>query len=462
MEFERRLDARLILAIVATGLMSFCGVLVETAMNVTFPTLMEEFQIGTSTVQWITTGYLLVLAIIVPTSSFFNKKCKMKTLFLAAIILFIAGTLLAAVAPTFALLLGGRLIQGVGTGLALPLMYNIILQQTPHEKMGMMMGVGMMITGVAPAIGPTVGGLMVETYGWRTIFLVLLPFLVFSLIAGLFAIRQSSELSKPSFDIGGYLLLAGAFATLIIGCSMAGSYGWISVPCLSLIAVAVVCMLFFIKKSKKTKHALINLKVFRNKTFTFSLGAYSLTFFMILSVSYLIPNFTQLAIGQSALVAGLIMLPGSILTMLLSPISGKIYDRVGARLPLTLGSLVVVAAQIIFFIVVRHASVPVLIGVYLVFAFGQCMVIGNSMTHGINALAPQLNADGNAVYNTATQLFGAIGTSIISSIVAASQATMDMTLGTITGTAHGFILLIVLAIVSVISIICALKKSSSH
>ncbi|SDB06500.1 DHA2 family efflux MFS transporter permease subunit [Eubacterium oxidoreducens] len=461
MEFERKLDAKLVLAIVATGLMSFCGVLVETAMNVTFPTLMEEFSVTTSTVQWITTGYLLVLATIVPTSSFLNKKFKMKQLFLLAVILFIAGTLLSALAPSFIFLLLGRLIQGVGTGLALPLMYNIILQQTPYDKLGMMMGVGMMITGVAPAIGPTVGGLMVETYGWRTIFIVLLPFLIFALIVGVISIRQSTKISKPSFDLRGYLLLAGCFASLIIGCSMAGAFGWISAPTLLLLAASFLCALGFVKCTLHRKNALINLRVFRSRQFTCSLCAFSITFFMVLSISYLIPNFSQLAIGQSALIAGLIMLPGSILTMLLSPIGGKLYDRVGAKFPLTLGIVVVIISQIIFLLMIQNARPVTLMVTYLIFAFGQCLIIGNTMTHGIKGLAEALNADGNAVYNTAQQLFGAIGTSIISSIVAASQASYDMTLGTITGTMHAFILLIVLSASGFFSIITALKKKNA-
>ena len=146
MNEDKKIDLKLILSIVATGIMSFSGVVVETAMNVTFPSLMEEFQIGTSSVQWITTGYLLVLAVIIPTSSYLKKRFRMKALFMTAIILFIIGTVLAAVTPVFSLLLLGRLIQGVGTGIALPLMFNITMEQVPEEKLGVMMGTASLIT----------------------------------------------------------------------------------------------------------------------------------------------------------------------------------------------------------------------------------------------------------------------------------------------------------------------------
>lgn len=156
--------------------MSFSGVVVETAMNVTFPSLMEEFQIGTSSVQWITTGYLLVLAVIIPTSSYLKKRFRMKSLFMTAIILFIIGTVLAAVTPVFSLLLLGRLIQGVGTGIALPLMFNITMEQVPEEKLGVMMGTASLITAMAPAVGPSLGGFIVNHFGWRMVFIALLLF----------------------------------------------------------------------------------------------------------------------------------------------------------------------------------------------------------------------------------------------------------------------------------------------
>ena len=153
--------------------MSFSGVVVETAMNVTFPSLMKEFQIGTSSVQWITTGYLLVLAVIIPTSSYLKKRFRMKSLFMTAIILFIIGTVLAAVTPVFSLLLLGRLIQGVGTGIALPLMFNITMEQVPEEKLGVMMGTASLITAMAPAVGPSLGGCIVNHFGWRIVFILL-------------------------------------------------------------------------------------------------------------------------------------------------------------------------------------------------------------------------------------------------------------------------------------------------
>ena len=176
--FQRRADLRFFLSIIAAGLLSFTGVVIETAMNITFPTLMQEFAISTSTVQWITTGYLLILAIVIPTSSYLKQRFAMKRLFLAANLLFLTGTLLDATSASFAQLLFGRLLQGAGTGIALPLMFLIVMEQAPLDKMGLMMGAAMLVCALAPAVGPSVGGYIVSTFGWRMIFIALLGLIV--------------------------------------------------------------------------------------------------------------------------------------------------------------------------------------------------------------------------------------------------------------------------------------------
>ena len=165
-EFERKLDRGLLLSIVATGLMSFTGVVIETAMNVTFPTLMQEFGIHLSTVQWITTGYLLVLAIVIPASAYLKQRFMSRRLFLFANLVFLLGTVMGYFSPTFSVLLLGRLLQGLGTGVALPLMFNIVMEQAPKDRIGMMMGAATLVVAMAPAVGPSVGGMIVNDYGW--------------------------------------------------------------------------------------------------------------------------------------------------------------------------------------------------------------------------------------------------------------------------------------------------------
>ena len=154
---DENISINLILAILSTGIMAFIGILTETLTNVLFPGLMAESHVDTSTVQWLTTGYLLTVALVTPLSSYFKRKLKLRTIFLTAIVLCITGCLMAACTLNFPMLMTARILQGAGTGIALPLMFNIILEQSPKSKIGMLMGVGGMVVAVAPALGPTCG-----------------------------------------------------------------------------------------------------------------------------------------------------------------------------------------------------------------------------------------------------------------------------------------------------------------
>lgn len=202
----------LIPAVIATGMMSFAGVLIETAMNVTFPTLINQFQLTTAQVQWVTTIYLLMISIIVPLSTYLTKNFSIRSLFLLSNLLFLAGIIVDFFSPTFLILLLGRLLQGAATGIALPLMFHIILTFAPMNRRGAMMGVGTLTTAIAPAIGPTYGGILTSNFTWNHIFLFLIPVLLLSLVIGLVAIptipvKKSGRLDLSSV-LGLCLLLA--------------------------------------------------------------------------------------------------------------------------------------------------------------------------------------------------------------------------------------------------------------
>jgi MFS family permease len=214
-----KIPGHVIASIIAVGLLSFCGILIETAMNIAFPTLMKEFHIPTNVVQYLTSLNLLVISIVVPLSAYFKRSFKIKNLFLAANMLLLLGLIIGAGAPIFPVLLLGRIIQGIAAGIALPLMFNIIMEQVPSQKLGLMMGIGQMILGVAPALGPTFGGIINDTLGWRWIFFLLIPIVLVSLVLGLSSIRQQSEIQREPLDWASLFLIACCFrhAAFILG-----------------------------------------------------------------------------------------------------------------------------------------------------------------------------------------------------------------------------------------------------
>lgn len=449
---SKTIDAKLVLSIVATGIMSFAGVLIETAMNVTFPALMDEFAIGSSTVQWVTSGYLLVLAVIIPASSFLKRRFTGKRLFVAALCFFLVGTALCALAPSFAGLLVGRLIQGVGTGLALPLMFNIVLEQIPADKLGLMMGVASLITAIAPAAGPSLGGFIVNAYGWRMIFIVLIPVLLTAFIMGLGSIRQVRPTEKISFDYKGYGLLVVAF-TCFIG---AAGLGWLNLTAAGLLVVSFGAAVVFYRRSLGLPSPLLRVRIFQQSSFVLSLAIIFLIQFIVLALGYLIPNYAQLVSGENAFTAGCLLLPGCLVGALLAPVGGRVLDRFGPGRPILLGQAFIVASTGLFALLSRNLTAFSFTLIYLGFTIGQGFSVGNSITNGLRSLPDELSTDGNAAVNTFQQLAGALGTSVAAVIVGAAQTGQpgDIAQASMAGSRQAFTLLFCLAI---LAMLCALK-----
>ncbi len=441
-------------AIVATGVMSLCGTIVETAMNITFPTLMRQFGIGTSTVQWMTTLYLLVVAIIVPLSAYLKRRFTTKALFITANSLFIIGVLTDALAPSFAVLLLGRGIQGLGTGIALPLMFNIIIDQVPMAKLGLMMGVGTLITAVGPAIGPTFGGFVVDTLGWRYIFVFLLPLLIASLILGIMTIRQKHPTQAASLDWLSVLFLAVAFVAMILGFSNLGSRAFLSLTVGGMLLLAVVAFILLGWRSRQVT-PIINFSVLKNSGFsslTFALFAFQIA---TIGLSFILPNYIQLVNGASANLAGLLVLPGALLGAAMSPFGGRIYDNWGAKPPLLLGIILALGANVTLMVFAQSLSNWAIAVLYTVYMLSLGLSFGNLMTEGLPYLSGLTKSDGNAIMTTVQQISGAIGTAIVAAIVALGQAAphVSRAVGTANGAQHALLFVVVLLLIALILLV---------
>lgn len=308
-----KIPARVIAAVVATGLLSFCGVIVETAMNVSFPKLMAEFNVTTNVVQWMTSIYLLIVAIIVPLSALLKRAFRTKPLFLTAVTFFIVGAVTDALAPSFPPLLLGRLIQGIGTGISLPLMFNIIMEQVPRQRIGLMMGFGNLITGIAPAIGPTFGGIIVSSLGWRWIFYTLLPVLIVALLLGSWGIQQKSATTRQLFDVLSCLLIAVMFTGLVYGFSNLAALPLLSWQVGGAILAGLVAMGLLSWRSLVITTPILDLHLLANHRFAGHVLIFFLTQMCSLGFAFLLPNYIQLVNHNTALVAGLVVMPAGFL-----------------------------------------------------------------------------------------------------------------------------------------------------
>lgn len=433
-------NIKLIGKIIATGVMSFCGVVSETAMNVTFPTLMKEFGVGTSTVQWITTGYLLVLSLVITLSSYLKRNFSSHFLFLFSIISFILGTLICYFAPSFLFLMVGRVLQGIGTGIALPLMFNIILTEAPQSKLGLFMGIGTIITAMAPAVGPVLGGFLVDQYGWRMIFLSLMPLLLMSLVVGGILIKSAPVVQRSHFHVIEYVFIALAYSTFIVAMVEAASSGWLSLKVIILLLVSVLSVILFVKRSASVASPLLQIKVLKNKPFTLGLLAIIAVQFCVLALGYVIPNYSQIVNHTNALTAGGLMLPGCLVGAFLPLIAGWLLDRLGAFRPIIIGNSLLVISLLLFSYFGIQLQQTMFYGFYVVFTIGQGLCVGNTMTYGLSKLSDDLSADGNALINSMQQLAGAAGTAVAASLVASAQnaALADFSKATAVGSQHVF------------------------
>ncbi|MGG5357804.1 MULTISPECIES: MFS transporter [unclassified Enterococcus] len=447
----------LVPAVLATGMMSFAGVLIETAMNVTFPTLIRQFQLTTAQVQWVTTIYLLMISIIVPLSTYLNQNYNIRKLFLSSNLLFLLGIVIDFFSPTFMVLLLGRVLQGIATGIALPLMFHIILSFAPLNKRGTMIGVGTLVTAIAPAIGPTYGGLMTAHFTWNHLFLFLIPVLLLSLIIGLYAIpnfpvKKSGRLDWKSL-LGLCLFFGGSLNFLS---ALESLEGWIS------LLIGLIGFVWFYQRSKHSETPLIQLSVLKNRAFRLFLSGFLVYQMLLLGISFILPNFVQIVQHQNPFIAGLAMLPGAAIGAILSPMAGKLLDSHGPKKPILLGLLFSLAGLTALLFLLGHISLGLLIGCHVIFMLGVGLSYSNMMTVGMNQLTETFQGDGNALFNTLQQFSGAVATSFVAVILHIVQdyTSQSYVQATTNGSKIALVILLILLLLSAASALRFFNKQT--
>lgn len=409
-----------ILAVLSAAFMSFVGILTETSLNVTFPTMMKEFKVSLDTIQWTTTGYLLMIAIIMICSSYLNDRFTARQLFIIACVGFMVGSVISAIAPNFPILLLGRLISALGAGLSTPLMFNLITEIMPRSKWGVYMGIAGLVVAMAPTLGPAFGGITTFYLNWRWIFVFVTIFALIVFVAGTPVIGKYHDQVKSSFDYLSFITLAAAFITLTLGVNQI-SYGMANPLLWILLVVTALLVWAFVKLSQKSSKKLLDLAVFKQKAFVFGALAYFLLQFNNIGISFVLPNYIQIVGKQSSLVGGLVLLPGSIIAGLLNPYFGSLYDKRGAKLPLYLGGFFMALSCLLFAIFGLNLSAMMIIIFYGIMMMGHRMSFSNTMAEALKVETGKLRADATAVCQTSQQLAGSVGTTILASIMSVWQ-----------------------------------------
>ncbi|MGL4654763.1 MAG: MDR family MFS transporter [Sarcina sp.] len=392
---------------------AFVAFLNSTFMNVAIPDIMKDLKISVSTAQWLSTGYMLVLGIMIPFTAFLIDRFKTRTLFFMSIGLFTIGTILGATATNFDVLLAARLIQAAGAGVVMPLMQTVFLIIFPIEKRGMAMGIVGIVISFAPALGPTLSGWIINSYPWRYLFYVTLPLAILDLILGAILLKNVTETKKVSIDILSAITSVLGFGGLLLGTSNAGNDGFTNVNVYAPILVGVIALVIFVWRQLTMKVPMLDLRVFKSKTFTFATIIVMIAYAGLISSELIIPMFLQNVKGASALDAGLILMPGAIVMGIANPITGKLFDKIGARMLSILGLLVYAAGTFAFVFLTPGTSELYVMIMYAFRFLGLGMFLMPLTTSGLNTLERRLYSHGNAVNNTMRQIAGAIGTSIL-------------------------------------------------
>jgi DHA2 family lincomycin resistance protein-like MFS transporter len=409
---------------------AFIVILNETVMGVAIPHLMKDLNISALAAQWLTTAFLLTMAVVIPITGFLIRRISTRRLFIIAMGLFVIGTAIGAVAPGFELLLFGRIVQASGTAIMLPLLMTTVMSLEPHETLGRRMGNISIVIAVAPAIGPTISGLILSQLSWRYLFIFVLPIAITMLVIGARRMRNVGETSRAPIDIMSVALSAIGFGGIVYGLSTLGesSNGASMMMHLLPVIVGALALAAFVVRQlslQKTDRALLDLRTFRTPTFSLSVIMFMICMMAMFGAFILLPLYMQNVLGFTVLQSGLLLLPGGLAMGLLAPVVGRLYDKVGPRPLLVIGSTVTAGALWALALLLNESSswVTLLIG-HVIFSIGLAFIFTPLFTSSLGSLPKHLYAFGSATVSTMQQVAAAAGTAlfiaIMSSIVIAT------------------------------------------
>jgi DHA2 family lincomycin resistance protein-like MFS transporter len=394
---------------------AFVVILNETTMSVALPPIMEDLGVTAATGQWLTTVFMLTMAVVIPTTGFLLQRIGTRGSYLVAMSLFSAGTLLAALAPGFGVLVTARVVQASGTAIMMPLLMTTVMNIVPPHHRGRVMGNVSLVIAAAPAMGPTLSGAVLEPLGWRGVFGVVLPISVVALVLGAVKVRDVSERSRKRLDVLSLLLSAVGFGSLIFGLSALGEGGASPVPpVVPLVVGAAFLALFAWRQTvlQRVDDALLDLRVFAFRGFSTGLAAMAVSMLAMFGALILLPLILQEALGLEPLATGLLVLPGGLAMGLLGPVVGNLYDRVGPRPLVIPGALLVIVAMAGMATVHANTSWGFLLAAHVVLSLGLSLVFTPLFTTALGSLTPQFYSHGSAAIGTVQQLAGAAGTAM--------------------------------------------------
>ncbi|WP_058306502.1 MDR family MFS transporter [Gracilibacillus massiliensis] len=396
---------------------AFVTVLNQTLLIVAIPPIMSEFNINANLAQWVTTVYLLTNGILIPVSAFLIEKFSVKKLLITAMAIFTMGTVIGAIAPTFPILLIGRIVQAAGAGIIMPLMQTLILLMYPVKQRGQAMGLVGLVISFAPAIGPTLSGFLIDHFHWRYLFYTIIPIALIVLIITSFVMKNILEQQKMEIDYPSIIYSTLGWGGLLYGFSLLGTYGINDSQVIIAILIGIVSLTIFIKRQLRLDEPILEFRVFRSYIFTITTILTVFLFAILIASQTILPIFIQRVLGFSALESGLVLLPGAIIMGIMSPIVGRIFDKHGGKVLAIIGFLLAVVGASYFVLLDINSSLILITIFFTLLSAGLSLVMMPMPTAGINDLPPKWIAHGTAMNNAIRMVGGSIITGLLVSVM---------------------------------------------
>lgn len=410
---NQRISHALVIMVFGT----FFGLLCSTLMNIALPTFMNVFHISEAQVQWVTNGYMLVNALMIPVSSFLIKRFPFKNLFIIFSGIFLLGTIIGAIAWSFNLVVIARMIQALGAGMMMPLVNVLAIRYAKPGKKGQIMGIIGLAFNCAPILGPAISGFLLHFFSWRYLFLLIIPFAVITLLLSFFLLPKIPHNEHPRFNTLALILITGGLWSLLMGLSNVSNNHLLSFNVAGYVLIGLVFLLLFFLNQRHSSRQLINFGIFSHKQFVFATVINMLITSTMYGNAILIPLLVQIVLGKSTVVSAIAVLPGAILTGLLSTTSGRFYDIYPIKILVGTGLIIDIIGTIGQAAIGARSSVLMITLFQTVRQFGLVTMLIPLQTQALSLLPNEIVPDAVATFNTLRQIAAAFGTALIVSIV---------------------------------------------
>lgn len=397
------------------------AVLNQTLLSPALPTIMADLHVDATTVQWLTSGYSLTEAVIIPFAAYFIGRFSTRQLFLGGMTLFTLGSLCAALAPSFLILLLGRVLQAVGTGSVMPMVFTVILLIFPREKRGTAMGIISLVIGFAPAVGPSLAGLLIDSVGWRALFIIVTALSALIVIVGLIVLKNYGDFKRVTFDPLSVALTTVGLVCLLYGLSTFSSSSNLALTG-ALIVVGAVLMVVYVRRQLKLETPMLQVGILRTRRYAITVIVIVIVQAALMGTGVIIPLYIQSVLGNSATVSGVAMLPGAVLGAIMSFFAGRLFDRYGVRRMVIPGGIVMLLGAAGMSLLGIDTNIAIVAVAYTVLVVGLQAIMTPLNTWGVNSLDNSVIQHAQGVSNTLNQIAGAFGTALLVSLSALSPA----------------------------------------